>query len=210
MNLILETHSLVFRDMITYPDMQIPDGQNTFLTGPSGSGKSTLLRLFNGTLTPSGGDIFFNARSIAKMDTIELRKDVLLVGQSVFLFDTTVRDNFCKFYEYRNLPVPADDYIQKLLRICCADFPLDKSVVTMSGGERHRVFIAICLSFMPKVIMLDEPTSALDGDTAAKLLQSVLAFSKENGMTIIVVCHDTALTNCFSENKIMIGGQANE
>lgn len=203
---ILETKSMVFNHMITYPDLQIFSGQATFITGASGSGKSTLLKLFNGVLSPSEGALYYDGADIAALDTVKLRREVLLAGQSVFLFEGSIRENFGRYYAYRDLPMPSEEAIQEVLKTCCLDFPLTKDCLTMSGGERHRAFIAVCLSFGSKVLLVDEPTAALDEKNAALLIGSLAKHCNSHGMTLVIVCHDKALTSQFSEKTIVIGG----
>ncbi|HBI71719.1 MAG TPA: ABC transporter [Porphyromonadaceae bacterium] len=202
---ILETKNLSFHDTIHYQDIQIQKGKVNFIVGRSGTGKSTLLRLFNGTLTPSGGEIWYQGRKISEIDTIELRKDVSLISQSVYLFDTSIQENFRQFYEYRGIEVPAKDRMVEYLQMCQISFPLDKDCTTMSGGERQRVYIAIFLSFLPKVIMLDEPTSALDKENSKVVIQNIIDFCREKEITIIIVSHDNQIVNAFAENIILIG-----
>jgi putative ABC transport system ATP-binding protein len=72
----------------------------------------------------------------------------------------------------------------------------------MSGGEKQRAFTAICLSLMPKVLMLDEPTAALDEVNAENLLSNIKSFCAENDMTLIVVCHNLQLAKNFADNII--------
>ena len=208
-NIILETRNLSFRDTIHYQDISIVKDKVNFIVGRSGSGKSTLLRLFNGTLTPSAGEIFYAGDSLLEMNTIELRKKVSLISQSVYLFDSSIRDNFIQFYEYRGLPAPTNEMILKFLKLSQIDFPLDKDCTTMSGGERQRVYIAIFLSFLPKVLMLDEPTSALDKDNGFNVIKNVINFCKEKEITVIIISHDNNLTETFGENIVAIGGNNN-
>lgn len=208
-NIIFETRNLSFRDTIHYQDISIVKDKVNFIVGRSGTGKSTLLRLFNGTLTPSAGEIFYAGDNLLEMDTIELRKKVSLISQSVYLFDSSIRDNFIQFYEYRGLPAPTNEMMLEFLKLSQIDFPLDKDCTTMSGGERQRVYIAIFLSFLPKVLMLDEPTSALDKDNGYNVMQNVISFCKEKGITVIIISHDNNLTETFGENIVAIGGGNN-
>lgn len=208
-NIILRTKGLSFLDKIKYKDLQIPKKKVSFIIGKSGSGKSTLLRLFNGVLTASSGEIWYNKKNIQEIDTIELRKEVSLISQSVYLFDTDIRGNFAEFYQYRNMDLPSDETMEKYLRICSIDFPLDKDCTTMSGGEKQRVYIAIFLSFNPRVLMLDEPTSALDKENSQNVVKNVLEFCKKQGITVIVVSHDNNLTETFADNIIQIGEETN-
>jgi len=203
--LIFKTKDLIFNDFIHFPDLEIPKNKVTFISGKSGSGKTTLFKLFNGTLTQSSGDIFYKNQNILDLDTINLRKEVLLISQSVFLFDGNIKDNFIKFYKYRDETVPNENEIKYFLDICALNFPLDKDCEEMSGGERQRLYIAIYLSFKPKVVLLDEPTSALDDENSHIVIGNILSFSKENGITLLIVSHDNELTNDFADKMVFIG-----
>lgn len=201
---ILETKNLCFKSILKYPDIAVPSGKVTFITGPSGSGKSTLLKLFNSMLSPSDGEIFYNGQNIAELDSIVLRQKVLLTGQGVFLFDNTVRDNFLRFYDCREVHPPSDKKIREFLDLCCAPFSLDDHCTSMSGGERQRIYMALYLSFMPEVLMLDEPTAALDSENSTLVMKNIVNFCHEQGITLIVVSHNQTLADMFAENIIEI------
>lgn len=201
---LFRTQDLVFQNMIRYPDLIFPAGCATFLTGPSGCGKSTLLHLMNGTLSPSQGRIFYRGRNVEELDTIALRREVLLARQSAFLFNVSIRENFAEYHRYRGEAAPGEAEMRGWLDTCLADFPLDQNGATLSGGERQRVHLAVCLSFRPKVLLLDEPTSALDAGTGQELMKRLVYYGKENHITIIVVSHDQALTATFAEEIVTL------
>ena len=202
MEAIITTKDLKFMDFITYPDIEIQKGKATFICGESGLGKSTLLKLFNGVVSPSAGTISYLGNPITEYDTVELRREVLLSNQSVFLFDESISKNFDEYYDYRELTHLTDEEKEKFLEICCLDMPLDTECQTMSGGEKQRVFTAICLSLQPKVLMLDEPTAALDEGNAENLLRNVKSFCMEQDITLIVVCHNLVLAEKFADKII--------
>lgn len=204
--MLIRLNGVNFKNIINYPDIEIEPESITFLSGGSGSGKSTLLKLINGIVSPESGTIRIEDRNILELDTVELRRRYLLVSQSVYLFDKTVKENFEEYYEYRELPTPDERKMKDYLSICCADFSLDSFCHSMSGGERQRVYLAICLSFKPKVLMLDEPTSALDLRTANVMMQNIVTFCRENHMTLIVVSHDLALAEKFADKIITLEG----
>ncbi len=202
--ILFQAKQLCFHDKICFADLKIPVGKTTFITGPSGTGKSTLLRLFNGVLSPTYGQLYYLGRNLEEFDTIELRKEVLLVSQAVFLFDGSIRDNFADFYEHREKNLPGDETIKKFLAICCLPFEPDATTNTMSGGEKQRLYLAIFLSFHPAVLMLDEPTSALDSETANRVMQNIITYCQAEGITVIAVSHDQALTKRFGENILTL------
>lgn len=203
-NTLFQTRQLSVYNSIHYPDIRILKDQVNFIVGSSGTGKSTLLRLFNGILSPDSGDIFYMGKNLSGMDTIALRREVSLVSQSVYLFDTSLQENFRQFYAYREAKVPSEEVMKKYLDLCRIFFPLDKDCTSMSGGERQRVYIAIFLSFLPKVIMLDEPTSALDKENSHFVMQNILSFCKSEKISVIVVSHDNSITEKFADNMITI------
>ncbi|WFR60049.1 ATP-binding cassette domain-containing protein [Anaerocolumna sp. AGMB13025] len=208
--IILETKSLSYHNLIKYQDIKIYENHTNFIVGKSGTGKSTLLRLFNSTLPPSEGSIWYKDQDVMTLDTIKLRKEILLISQLVYLFDDSIKGNFTEFYKYRDMPVPTDQKIKEFLEICCLDLPLEKDCLTMSGGERQRVYTAIFLSFLPEVLMLDEPTSALDQQNGHNVIHNVLGFCKENRITTIIVSHDQELTNSFAEKVITLEKRENQ
>lgn len=201
---ILQTKGLVFQDMIHYPDLAFQQGQTTFITGPSGCGKSTLLHLMNASLEPSTGWVFYDGKNIAALDTMALRREVLLIRQAAYLFDQSIRENFAEYHNYRDEPAPGEGEIRRCLEVALAEFPLDQNCATLSGGERQRVYLAVGLSFRPKVLLLDEPTAALDAATGQALLERLLPYCKENHITPIVVSHDQALTQRFAEDIVVL------
>lgn len=206
--MLLTANMVNFNNIIHYPNIEIESGQVTFICGDSGCGKSTLLKLLNGVVTPQTGEIMYNDKNIKDLDTVELRRNLLLVSQSIHLFDKTIEQNFVEFYSYRDLPAPTDEEIKSYLSICCTDFPIDMYCTSMSGGERQRVYIAIYLSFMPKVLMLDEPTSALDTQNAITMMQNIISYCKEKDITMIAVSHNKSLSKQFADKVITLEGRS--
>lgn len=193
-----------FKKILKYPFIDIKENTVTFICGRSGTGKSTLLKLLNASVSPDSGEILYQGKPIDHYDTIMLRREVLLVSQNTYLFEGTIENNFEEFYRYRELNPPHSDIIHRFLKICLADFPANANCYEMSGGERQRVFIGICLSFMPKVLMLDEPTSALDEQTSKVLMQNLKDYCKENKITLIVINHNRLLTEQYADEMISL------
>lgn len=201
------TKNLKYKDIV-YPDIEILENKTTFLTGDSGTGKSTLLKLFNNVISSDNGLITYYGKPLESYDPVKLRRKVLLLGQTVYLFDKTIRENFYEYYRYRDLYEPNDDEIKKFLNVCCIDFDLDTNCSTMSGGERQRVYLAICISLLPNVLMLDEPTSALDDSTSNTLMDNIKSFSHENNMTLIIVSHNKSIVDNYADDIIYIKKEA--
>ncbi len=203
--MLFETKKLCFKDFICYTDLVIEDEKINFIVGPSGSGKSTLLKLFNKTQEYSLGDIFYQGKSLSEYKSISLRREVNLVSQSVYLFPGTVRENFELYYRYCECELElSDERMKKFLLLAEADFDVEECCDNMSGGERQRIYIAICISMEARVIMLDEPTSALDEETSEKVLGNIIQYVKESARTLVVISHNNYLAERYSENTITL------
>lgn len=204
MSNILSIQDAEYLDIIKYPQIDIASNKITFICGESGCGKSTLLKMFNGMLSLDFGTVFFKGKDIINIDTLELRKKVLLCGQPVYLFDKSIKENFSEFYSYRDMPVISENDMLYYLRLCCAPEDLSSDCTSMSSGERQRVYLAIFLSFKPEVIMLDEPTSALDPLTSETVMDNIVKFSRDNGMTAIIVTHNLSLADKYGDSIITL------
>ncbi len=198
---ILTTRNLSFAG-IRYPDIAFQRQEINVICGPSGCGKSTLLRLCNRTLVPATGQVCLDGQDIRACDPLQLRREVLLAGQEVFLFDGSIADNFRQFYALRELPEPPQNGMRRFLDLCACPLSTDSPCGALSGGERQRVFLAVCLSFVPRVLLLDEPTSALDGDTARRFMTNLRDFAALHGMSVILVSHDRELATRFAGNLL--------
>ncbi|WZU03102.1 ATP-binding cassette domain-containing protein [Erysipelothrix sp. D19-032] len=174
----------------------------SFIIGPSGVGKSTFFKLLNSTLSVDNHQIYYNDRDINTLDPIALRQDLLLCGQSVFLFLGSIRDNFNQFRELRHLESLTDTEISAFLKIAEAQFDLGKNVDVLSGGERQRVYIAIFVSLATTVLLLDEPTVALDKATGSKVLENIKNYIKTKQMTALVISHDPDLAREYADALI--------
>lgn len=203
---LLTTHELAFSG-IRYPDLTFQEGGMHFVCGPSGCGKTSLLRLCNRTLEPSSGCVRLKGRNVRDMDPLQLRRNVLLVGQEVFLFPGSVAENFGRFHSLREMPAPAPEDMRRFLRLCAFDHRLDHACEQLSGGERQRVFLAICLSLEPAVLLLDEPTSALDAATARCLMEQLCTYGQDNGTSFLIVSHDRELAARYARSLTELGGR---
>ena len=205
MDILFSLKNVNFKDILRYPDLEIREGGVICISGKSGSGKSTLLRLLNGVFSPTQGEICYRGKNLLSYEPLTLRREILLVSQSAYLFDDSVENNFRKFCEYLDLPAPTHEQMHEFLRLCCADeFDLNADTTVFSGGERQRVFLGINLSLPSKVIMLDEPTSALDSATADTLMTNIKDYCREHGKTLILVSHDAGIVGKFADEVISL------
>lgn len=196
---------LCFGGFIKYPYTEIQKNEFVFITGESGCGKSSFLRLLNLSALPSSGKIYYRGQDIRELPVLEYRRDVLLAPQEIYLFEGSIIENFNIYRKYCDKPPLRVTEAERFLKICRADFPADLSCRNLSGGEKQRVFLAVFLSCMPKVLLLDEPTAALDEKTASELMSGLKSFCSEEGITAVMVCHSRDLADTFGDRVIRFG-----
>lgn len=208
MAIIESSEGMRFLDIITYPKIEIPENAFSFIVGTSGCGKSTYLRILNRTVLPSEGVLHYQGKNVEELPVIAYRKNVLLVPQEVFLFDGTIKENFDFYCDAREKIRLTEEEIVKFLHICCADFKVTDDCKNLSGGEKQRVFLAIFLSCIPRVLLLDEPTAALDEKTSFQLLANIKEFCVKEQITVICVCHNDQVVEKYSDFTIRMGAES--
>ena len=170
-------------------------GEICVIVGPSGAGKTTLLNILGGMDTLSSGRVFLDGREVSAFNRRQLadyrRRDIGFVFQFYNLIpNLTALENVEIASQIVKDPLPAADVLRDVgLGERMANFPAQ-----LSGGEQQRVAIARALAKRPQLLLCDEPTGALDYNTGKQILALLQKQSRENGMTVIIITHNSALT----------------
>ncbi len=161
------------------------------IVGPSGSGKSRLLRLVARLDEASDGELEVLGRAIGDWPVGELRRRVGWVPQRPALGDGLAGDALATPVDLG--VITAGELAERrdeALRVADLEpAALQREVSALSGGERLRVALARALLLEPAMLLLDEPTSALDGARGAAVIDRLLAWTRERGITLLVVTH---------------------
>ena len=188
-------------------NLSIERGEFVSIMGASGSGKSTLLNILGildnydtGTYTLDGKLI----KDLSERQSADYRNRMIgFVFQSFNLigFKTAVENVELPLYyqgvSRRRRHDLAMEYLEKLgLTPWATHFPNE-----MSGGQKQRVAIARALITHPQIILADEPTGALDSKTSVEVMQLLKRLNQKEGITIIVVTHESGVAN--ETNKII-------
>ena len=191
---------------------QFQAGKTYAIVGGSGSGKSTLLHLLMGASGAYTGSIAIDGTELREVDAHSLYDLMSLMGQDVFLFDDTIRNNLTMFRSFP--PEEVADAVKRsglsqLIQNRGEDYRCGENGVNLSGGEGQRISIARCLLRRTPVLLLDEATAALDNATAAAVTQSILDLT---GTTRIVVTHrlEPQLMAQYDEILVMRDGRIQE
>lgn len=192
-------------------DLTLNCGETLALTGESGSGKSTLLHLIGGLDVPDKGQIIVDGTDIAALDDTgraAIRRGVVgVVFQQFNLIPSLrVRDNIA--FQARLAGRFDPDWSADLAERLGLTAQLNKYPEQLSGGQQQRVAIARTLAPKPRLVLADEPTGNLDEDTAATVLDILLALVAETDAGLLMVTHSTALAARMSRRMHLRAGLA--
>ena len=173
----------------------IERGEICVIVGPSGAGKTTLLNILGGMDTLTSGKVFLGDSEVSSFNKRRLaeyrRRDIGFVFQFYNLIpNLTALENVEIASQIVKDPLPAAQVLQDVgLGERMVNFPAQ-----LSGGEQQRVAIARALAKRPQLLLCDEPTGALDYNTGKQILALLQAQSRQNGMTVVIITHNSALT----------------
>ena len=168
-------------------------GQVIGLVGRSGSGKSTIAKLIQRLYVPERGRILVDGVDLAQVDPAWFRRQVGVVLQENFLFNSSVRDNIA----LTDPGLAMEQVIQAAKLAGAHEFILElpegydtmvgEHGCSLSGGQRQRIAIARALVANPRILIFDEATSALDYESEAIIQQNMAQISK--GRTVFIIAH---------------------
>ncbi|MBN2286316.1 MAG: ATP-binding cassette domain-containing protein [Tissierellales bacterium] len=187
-----------YRDIIEIDELTINKGV-TILLGPSGGGKTTLLRMLNKMISPTKGQIFFMGESLAKIESVQLRRKVMMLSQNPVVFPGTVRDNLAIAFEFQDKIKPDDDALDDMLSRIQLNKKLDDGVINLSGGEKQRLALGRLLLLEPEVYLFDEPSSSLDDDTEDLIIRMLSMHVEKQGQSIVMVTHSKRIAEKYAD-----------
>ena len=172
----------------------VDKGEFVVVVGPSGAGKTTVLNILGGMDSCTSGTITVDGQTISSYGPKELtvyrRFDIGFVFQFYNLVQNlTALENVDLATQIAKSPLPPEEVLAHVgLSHRLHNFPAQ-----LSGGEQQRVAIARALAKNPKLLLCDEPTGALDYVTGKAILKLLQDTCRQQGMTVIVITHNTAI-----------------
>ena len=185
----------------------IHEGEILGIVGKNGSGKTTLSHLLTGFLTPSGGDIQLDGRSLLS-DSIKERADhigYVLQNPNHMITKATVFDEVASGLRLRNIyEEQVTERVREMLQLVDLDGMRNWPISALSFGQKKRLTIAAVLVLKPEILILDEPTAGQDATHTSQLLSFLQNINITNHTTIIIITHDMHLLANFVQRALVV------
>ncbi|MDY7033908.1 MAG: phosphate ABC transporter ATP-binding protein [Thermodesulfobacteriota bacterium] len=195
------------KKVLDIPHLTIKRGLIHGVIGPNGSGKTTLLTILSFLVQPSSGRIIFNGLEVSSQlnDELALRREIAVVLQNPFLFNTTVEKNVAYGLKVRgmNKNVQKEKVSECLDLVGLAGFERRRAR-ELSGGEAQRVAIARGIALNPEVLFLDEPATNVDNIHVEALERIIGELNHKYGTTVILTTHDVNQTYRIADDVIVL------
>ena len=181
------------KEVLQNINIKIEKSKTTALVGLSGCGKSTIASMLMKFIYPSSGAIYLNGKDYACMNREEIAKYIVMVPQTVSLFNDTIRNNLLlanPFASDEQLwqvlhEVSLDKHIQKMSD--GLDAMVSEFGSNLSGGQKQMMGIARALLTDAEYIIFDEATSAVDPESEKIIWDCINKLSKKR--TLIIISH---------------------
>jgi iron complex transport system ATP-binding protein len=190
--------------------LDVAPGEFLGLIGPNGCGKTTLLRVISGVLPTMKGQVRIEGSGVREIGRRKLARIMACLLQDLSLdLAFTVRE-VVLMGRSPHLPriggeTARDfDVARQVMELCDVSHLAERPITEMSGGERQRVLIAMCLAQEPRVLLLDEPTSHLDIGHQLSVLDLIAKLNRQTGVTVIAVLHDLNLAAEYCQRVLVL------
>lgn len=172
---------------------KIGPGQTLGILGETGSGKTTLVNLVGRFYDPTEGEVLIDGKNAKEYPVRQMRENISMVMQDVFLFSNTISDNIA----FGN-PLADENFIRQMAVVADADTFISRMPqgyetivgergVGLSGGQKQRISLARALAKDPSILILDDTTSAVDMETESKIQQELTKLTGEK--TTFIIAH---------------------
>lgn len=185
------------KEILKGVDLENREGCLTGIIGPNGCGKSTLIKTTFGITTPSQGEILVDGKPVSSYKPKQLASMIGYVGQDMAsVFDFTVQEVVAMgLYARADHSRPDREVMELAMEELGILHLRDRSILSLSGGERKMAFIARVVVQGADTLILDEPTNHLDIRHQLFLLDYLKACKK----TVLIVIHDLRLATHYCD-----------
>lgn len=193
-------HDLSFR---------IEKGEFAAILGPNGAGKTTTVKLIGGLVRPTSGAVLINGVDTARSRVSERARRVGFLFQNPDrqICKNTVREEIAFGLETVRRDL-GEDGIRSRVDQLLADFGFTgkEEPFSLSRGQRQLVALASVLAVQPEIVILDEPTTGLDYQECCHIMDLIRRMNREQGMTVVMVCHDMEVVLDYADRALVIAG----
>lgn len=205
--------------------LSIPEGGFLGVIGPAGAGKTTLARAVSGMIPHHYTGDYYGSVTVDGMDTVETSLEEIsrLVGM-VFqdvdsqIISPVVEDEM--LYGLENFGIPREEIPARigeaLEKVGIAELR-ERTIGSLSGGQRQKVAIASIIALKPRILVLDEPTGELDPRSSRQVFSLLKELNEEQGITVIIIeqkimllCEFARQLAVLSEGKIVRQGDTRD
>lgn len=199
------------RTVLQRVDLAVEAGDMFAVLGPSGAGKTTLLRCINLLLAPDAGTVRYDGGLPPEDEAarLALRRRIGMVAQNPLLFRGTVFYNASYGLCVRGIPdAEVEERALRALDLVGLGDRRDAMARSLSAGEAQRVAFARATVVRPDLLLLDEFTANLDPSNVKILEESVRAYAKGSGATVVLVTHNMFQAKRLATRAaLLLGGQ---
>ena len=182
-------------DIVMDINFKVKAGQTVGIIGSTGSGKSTLMNLLCRFYDVTAGSVLVDGIDVRRRDLYNLRDNIGMAMQDVFLFSDTIEGNIaygrpdCSFEEVKHAAVMADanHFISAMPE--GYDTIVGERGVGLSGGQKQRISLARALLKDPAILILDDTTSAVDMETESYIQKQLKNIQSEKDCTVFIIAY---------------------
>lgn len=200
------------RDVVDGLDLAVGAGQWLGLIGPNGGGKSTAVKAMTGVLRPRAGEVTLGGHDIHRQNRRWVAQRLAVVSQEEpadfgYTVAEVVAMGRLPHLSWLRPEGPEDRaaVAAAMAKTGLTDMA-DRSLATLSGGEKQRVFLARALAQQPAVLVLDEPTTHLDIAYQVALCELLRRLCDDEGLAVVTVLHDLTLAGQYCDELVLLSG----
>lgn len=215
MKMLEVDHMSVSYGQLTIVDdvsFSLEEGEWLMLIGPNGAGKSTIVNAISQS-APYTGKVLYMGKDLKQFKPVELAKNIGILAQNHAVGYSFTVEEVVRLGRYSYAPsifskhTDADEEsVERALELTGIKPLMKQSVLTLSGGELQRTFLAQILAQNPKILILDEPTNHLDLVYQKQIFALIQEWLRESGRAVISVVHDLSLARAYGTKCLMLKG----